>query len=466
VIARSSQWTPREVCEAVCGSLSGAAETLIRGIATDTRDELRDHLFVALRGERFDAHRFVDSALNAGASALLVESAGLDDQEKEALSARTSLVEVQNSLVALGDLAAAHRRKFANPTIALTGSNGKTTTKEMIASILSCEHQVLKTEGNYNNLIGLPMTLLGLDHSHELAVIEMGMNAPGEIARLTEITQPDVGLITNIGPAHIGMLGSLEALISAKAELLDELGSGAVAVVSADHEAIAAKIRPGMKTLTFGSSRKADVCLTETQLTSTGQQLKLRTPNSSLEIYLPYPGAHNAMNAAAAIAAVLALEKNISDESITNGLAQLSNVARRMELRSIGPYLVVDDCYNANGDSMVAAIETVSALAEARGARWVAVLGEMRELGTWSQSEHERVGQTLKDHDVSLLAAFGERAAPMIEGQKSSRHESEDFEGLCDWIIPLLEAQDLILLKGSRGTRMERFIERLQSEVG
>jgi len=465
VIARSSQWTPRGVCEAVGGSLSGAVDALISGVATDTRDELKDHLFVALKGERFDAHKFVETAIDSGASALLVEKAGLDEQEKTKLANRASLVEVQDSLYALGDLAAAHRRKFKIPIIALTGSNGKTTTKEMIASILDREHEVLKTEGNYNTLIGLPMTLLGLDSRHELGVIEMGMNARGEIARLTEIAAPDVGLITNVGPAHIGMLGSLEEVVLAKAELFDGLSENAVAVASVDHENIASKVRPGMRTFTFGTTPNADVYLEDTQFSPVGQRLFLKTPKGSLEIELPYPGTHNAINAAAAIAAVLAVDADVSNDALINGLRNVSNAARRFDLKSIGDYLVVDDCYNANGDSMVAAIETVSKLATERGSRWVAVLGEMRELGEWSQSEHERVRDSLIANNASAVAAFGKESGPMTVGIKQSLHEPENFEVLCDWMLSRLQPKDVVLVKGSRGIRMERFIERLESEV-
>jgi UDP-N-acetylmuramoyl-tripeptide--D-alanyl-D-alanine ligase len=469
MIARSSSWTPREVCEAVGGSLSGEAQANIRGIATDTRDELTEYLFVALKGERFDAHDFLDKAVAAGASALLVESDGIDDNEKQLLSKSASIVEVDDSLFALGELAATHRQRSKIPIIALTGSNGKTTTKEMIASILACEHHVLKTEGNFNNLIGLPMTLLGLTSKHDVGVIEMGMNARGEIQRLTQITEPAIGLITNVGPAHIGKLGSMEQVIRAKAELFEGLTPGTTAVFCADDDRFYPLVPDGVQAVTFGFTEGADVCVQSARRSQKGQTLIFRVPEGEFEVELPYPGRHNAINAAAAVASVLALEPKTSFETFRRGLSNVNNAARRLELKQVGSYLVVDDCYNANGDSMVAAIETVASIAEERGVRWVAVLGEMRELGAWSESEHARVGSALCENKVAVAGVFGPEALPMLreisDPSAVCRHEPRDFAQLYDWVNKQLESEDVILVKGSRGTKMERFIEQLQSEV-
>ena len=469
MISKSSLWSAPQISSSVNGLLFGNAEVQISGVATDTRDDLENCLFVALSGERFDAHDFLDAAITKGAVACLVEGAKISKDLTERFSKKCAFISVPDTLKALGDFAQAHRQESSASVIGLTGSNGKTTTKEMIASILSQEFQTLKTEGNYNNLIGLPMTLLRLDKNHECGVIEMGMNARGEIRRLAEVTEPEVRLITNIGPAHIGELGSIEQIALAKAEIFESVRPDDTAVFPKDEVLLADLIPKTCKHISFGNQKNADVSAVSLRHHDSGQDIQLIGPEFSFEVTLPYPGIHNATNAAAAVASVIAARPNIKTSSIKSGLEQVTNAARRLEITTVGSYLVVDDCYNANGDSMIAAIHTVAALAQKDNRRWVAVLGEMRELGEWSVIEHRRVGDALSQCGVGLVSTFGAGAEEILIGMGSEsseqNHEELDINKLCDWVITQLQPGDLILVKGSRGAQMERFIERLKSEV-
>lgn len=474
MITRAARWTSQGVADATGGTLTGRPRRALDGVSTDSREPLDNRLFVALSGPRFDAHDFLDQAVAKGAKALLVDKGRV--QKARLPEGDYDVIAVKDVLTALGDLGRAHRRRWARPVFALTGSNGKTTTKEMAASILDVSRSVMKTEGNLNNLIGVPMTLLGLDDHHEVAVVEMGMNRLGEIARYTEIVEPDVGVIINIGPAHIGELGSIQNIAKAKGELYLGLPPQAQMVVNADDplvlmQAQAAK-RPAHRTRTFGLAPHANVRVVSAEEQATGgQMLALMVDGRPVKAHLPVSGAHNAQNAAAAVALVTAhSDVDVSLEDIAAGLEGVKVVGGRMQTESIGPYLVVDDSYNANSASMQAAIETLAKQATVQSRRLVAVVGEMRELGAFSDGEHRRVGDTLGRHGAAIAAVFGPEAAPLAEAAAragvTTRHEADDADALFGWLKAQLQDGDLILVKGSRGIRMEQFIERMKEEVG
>lgn len=450
MIARASQWSAAEVARAVGGALSGPEDLQLTSVSTDTRDALSHSLFVALVGERFDAHDFLDRALDGGASALLVS-------RDVAAPPGVAVIRVEDTLFALGELARAHRARMNTRVIGLTGSNGKTTTKEMLGAILQVGWRTLKTEGNLNNLIGVPMTVLGATPEHEVAVIEMGMNTPGEIGRYTEIADPDVGLVINVGPAHIGRLGSMQAIAEAKGELYAGLRPDAIAVVNADDPWVVKVASVVPRRVTFGRDR-GEVRLLDVVSTEGGQRISVSVDGDRIEGTIPFEGAHNAMNATAAIAAAHALGAPL--EWAAQGLPNAARVARRLSFEAVGPYLVVDDCYNANAASMAAAIETVAARAKREGRRFVALLGEMRELGTFSDQQHEAVGRLAAQH-AQVVASFGPLAKPI-----GGHHEPEDADALYVWLKAELMDGDVILVKGSRGIRMEQFVERLREEVG
>lgn len=471
MIARPASFLAGSVADAVGGTLLGDGARRFSGLGTDTRDPLKEALFVALCGARFDAHDFLGQALQAGATGLLVSDKGWS---KAGLAATDlSVIVVQDTLRALGDLANAHRRRQAVPVFAITGSNGKTTAKEMAASILGAAQPCLKTQGNLNNLIGLPLTLLGLQDEHRSAVVEMGMNQPGEIARYTEIAEPDAGLVLNVGPAHIGRLGSLEAIAAAKGELFAGLGGAAMAVVNLDDARVVqqAESVPAARRRTFGRSLGAEVRLVQERgLPEGGQQITLEVLGERLQARLPLEGAHNALNAAGAVALVGARPDlfSVSMDHMRAGLEATTVPGGRFALQRLGTVWVVDDCYNANRASMEAALQTASAMAKAKGVRLVALLGEMRELGDFSNDEHAAVGARAAQLGISAVAAFGPMAAPMAEaaaaGGIAAHHEAEDELALFQWAKAHWQANDVILLKGSRGIQMERFIAHIAGE--
>jgi UDP-N-acetylmuramoyl-tripeptide--D-alanyl-D-alanine ligase len=475
VIVRASEWTSGEVAAAVGGRLYGDAERRLGGVATDSRDPLADQLFVALVGERFDAHEFLDQVIDKGAGALLISRTSLKvtPESRVRWSAKVPLIEVDDSERGLGDLAKKHRQKLSTALVhAITGSNGKTSTKEMLAAILESAGSVLKTEGNLNNLIGLPMTLLGAKASHRSLVLEMGMNARGEIARLVEIADPDVGLITNVGPAHVGELGSIEAVAEAKGEMYAGLDRRrAIAVVNLDDTWITEMAaRAGInQRRTFGRHADADVRVVARTPLEIGQRVELSVDGRTILFDLPYPGAHNALNAAAAVATATA-RTTLDPEAIARGLAAAHRVSGRLIVEPLGPYWIVDDCYNANAASMLAAIDTIRERVESTGGRLVALLGEMRELGVFSDEEHARVGAACAAARAAIVAAFGPNAGPIAAAARAGgvsdvSFEAEDVEALLGFVVQRLRAGDVILVKGSRGIHMERFIARLKEVV-
>lgn len=468
MIARAASFLPDEIATATAGQVEAGAAPADRpfaGVATDTRDPLENGLFVALVGARHDAHHFLKAAVDAGATGLLVERARFEAAGgRDTVGREVAVFFCADTTWGLGQLGQHHRRRLKTPLIAVTGSNGKTTTKEMLAAIAGVEEVVHATPGNLNNLIGLPLTLLGLEPTHTLCIAEMGMNALGEIARLTEIAEPDLGLVTNVGPAHIGELGSLGKIAEAKGELYRGLPDGAVRVFNADDPRVSAAalaLGPGRG---FGKAASADVRVLESTPRGEGQDLSLSIDGAELSVQLSLPGAHNALNAAAAAAAMTAPggPVRVSSSSIASGLAAVKPAHGRLSVKNIGPWRVIDDSYNANAASTLAAISTAQALAG--GGRWVAALGEMRELGTFSEAAHAEVGRAAAEAGAACLAAFGPGAAPAARAFGGpSRHEAEDFDALADWLMGQLREGDSILVKGSRGSRMERLVERLEA---
>ncbi|MCK6549337.1 UDP-N-acetylmuramoyl-tripeptide--D-alanyl-D-alanine ligase [Myxococcota bacterium] len=483
MIHRASPWTTAELARATGGELAGPPSVFCSGVCTDTRDALSGTVFVALQGERFDAHDFLTDAISRGAVALLVSKAGLARARASGFVPEPGypIIEVDDTLFALGELGRFHRRRVKPRVLALTGSNGKTTTKELLAAIVGVSRRTLKTEGNLNNLIGVPMTLLGLGDEHEVAVVEMGMNVPGEIARYTAIAEPDVGVIVNVGPAHIGNLGSLDAIGDAKGELFHGMDrEKAIAVVNADDPQVVRVARAAdvAHQRTFGWSDGADVCVLswapvfDADTGLAGGRAIYSVDGQRIEVELPFAGRHIAMNAAAAIATATATTDagawSVSLDDVVRGIPRARGAGRRMSFEPVGPYLVVDDCYNANSASMLAAFETVSSRIAALGGRFVAVLGEMRELGAHSRDEHAKVGRAVAERGAAIVAALGTEARALADaaGAPEVRWEERDADALWAWLRPQLRAGDVVLVKGSRGMKMERFVDWLRAHAG
>ncbi len=428
-------------------------------VTTDSRDVRRGDLFVGIRGERFDGQAFADQALLAGACAVMVEPGA------RILTPGAPVLEVDDTRLALGRLAAFWRNRFVSPLIAVTGSNGKTTVKEMLASILrqvAGESCVLATAGNLNNDIGLPLTLLRLDSGHRYAVVEMGMNHLREIAYLSSLARPTVAVISNAGSAHIGKLGSVDAIARAKGEIFEGLDKTGTAVINSD-DVFADYWRGlarGRSVVDFGLESKAAISATY-ELTAFGSLVTFRNPRGQFVATLRIPGLHNIRNALAAAACAYALDA--PEAAIAAGLASYAGVKSRLQRkRHSSGALVIDDSYNANPDSMQAAIAVLAAYP----GHTIFVMGDMGELGDSAEAMHAAVGEFAKRSGVQALLALGEKSASAARSfGKGARHFS-DIDELISALADGLQSGSTVLVKGSRFMRMERVVEALGAVNG
>lgn len=455
-------WTLAQIAAATQGRILGEgeiAELAVDGLTTDTRAVTAGQLFVALAGERFDAHDFLADALAGGARALLVSDA-------TRLPPGIPAVLVQDTRLALGQLAAAWRAQFALPLIAVTGSNGKTTTKEMIASVLEAAFPgaVLATRGNFNNDIGLPLTLLSLHAGHKAAVVEMGMNRPGEIAYLTQLARPTVALVNNAQRAHLQGMGDLSEIAREKGSIFSGLAADGVAVFNADDAQAgiwqAQAENAGQKVLRFALAQAAEI---SGALTQRGLDfvLDIQTPVARAQIALAVPGRHNAGNALAAAAACLAA--GIALEPIVAGLQAFRGVKGRLQRRAgQSGAQILDDTYNANPDSVRAGIDV---LASTVGKKML-VLGDMGEIGEGSHQCHDEIGGYAKSQGVDRLYALGDASAQAVRNFGEGGRHFCSIEKLIAAVKKDLDADSTVLVKGSRFMRMERVADALAAEEG
>ncbi len=468
-------FTAADVERATGAAAPAGAPAAFAAVSMDTRSIPAGALFVALKGERFDAHAFLGEAKARGAGAAVV-------RKGTPAAAGLPLFEVDDTLRSLGALAAFHRRRFAIPVAAVAGSNGKTTTKEMLASILGTRGNALATEGNLNNEIGVPLTVLRMAPEHGAAVFELGMSAPGELARLTEITRPDAGVVTLVAAEHLEFLKDLDGVAEAEGELYRGLLPGSVAVVNADDArcvAQAERAAAGVRKILFGKSLLADVRLLRVEpLGVEGMKIFLegeeweagacrlvggsKLQRRSVEVTLGFVGEHNAMNAAAAAATALAL--SFSFEEISRGLALARPYSHRSRVvPGAGGITILDDCYNASPASMEAALATLASLVAGGKGRAVAVLGDMLELGSFEEDAHRALGRCARESGVALAAFFGPRSPLTFKEFRSSSSSAHftEVEALLAWLRPRLSPGDVILVKGSRGMKLERVVDAL-----
>ena len=456
------RFSDEQVLEATGGKkLRSGARASYSFVSTDTRTLEPGCLFVALKGERFDGHAFLAEAAKKGAGGALVAQAA----PIPALPEGFALFEVADTLGALGALARFHRLRFKGKVVAVGGSNGKTTTKELVGAVLAAHGPSLKTEGNLNNEIGVPLTLFKLEPQQKTAVIEMGMNHPGEMARLTEIVQPDVALLTVIQPEHLEGLGSLEGVAEAEGELFRNLRAEAIAVVNQDDPHIVAQAkRSSAMQITFGRAASAQVRLTAyVSRGGEGSTIRVQSREQEHEIRLGLVGEHNAMNAAAAFAVGQAL--GFSAETTIHGLESAKAHERRLNVVSApGGITVLDDCYNANPGSMGAALEVLRDLAkQGSGGRAQAILGDMLELGAQENEAHRALGEQTA-RMAQRAAFFGPRSAHAFEAARAKGLQTAhflDLPKLMEWLRQDLKSGDVVLVKGSRGMRLERAVEAL-----
>jgi UDP-N-acetylmuramoyl-tripeptide--D-alanyl-D-alanine ligase len=445
---------------------SGSGSERFRGVSIDTRSLATGDLFVAIVGPQFDAHRFLDTALAAGAGGLVVEAgrSPLPDAAKT-----LPCVAVPDTTRALGALARGHRSRFEGPVVALTGSSGKTTTKEMCAAVLGASAPCLATEGNLNNEFGLPLTLLRREAEHARVVVELGMNHRGEIARLAEIARPTVAVLTNVGSAHIEHLGSIEEIAAEKGDLFAALDEDGVAVANRDDALVSEQARRSRcRVLGYGRSAEADVRAEEERFLEQGlYEFSLVTHSGRIPVRVAGLGDTTVINALAAAAAGIACGLELDE--VAQGLAAYRPPSGRMtRLELASGATLIDDTYNANPQSMRAALESLARL-KGQG-RAAAVLGDMGELGESGEEAHVTTGGRTSELGIDFLVVLGERAGSYAKGARKAGMESDRIHEVRDHaeagriVRELTGPEDWILVKGSRAARMERVVELLSSE--
>lgn len=452
-----AEFSLEDICKAVNGKVANVASERFSGVTTDTRKVKPGDMFIALQGEHFDGHDFVLQAITNGASGVIVRNSNYVPSES-----KVSVVVVADTLKALQDLARFHRMRFDIPIIAITGSNGKTTTKDMIAAVLTSKYSVLKTEANYNNEIGLPLTLLNLNSDHEVAIVEMGMRGLGQIRELTNIAMPNIAVITNVGETHMELLGSIENIAIAKGELVDAIPSNGLVVLNADNKYVRnMKEKTIAKVLCYGIEEECETSAFNIRQDDRGTTFSVRNENHIYEVVLPALGRHNVYNALAAI--TIGFSLNLRIEDINYGFSKFVASDMRLSIVKLANYTVINDAYNASPLSTEAAIDTLMQIAKERK---VAVLGDMLELGEFAVEAHRKVGYKLAELGFDVVVTVGELSRHIAQAASEggckytkacATHEEAKLA-----LDEYLQANDTILLKGSRGMRMEKILEMLR----
>lgn len=446
----------------------GSADQTVQSISTDSRTVHPGACFVALVGERFDGHDFALEAAKKGASAVVVSRQRVS--LRAALPETVGVIAVADTTRALMQIAGGYRRRFSIPVVAVTGSNGKTSTKDMIAAVLARRHRVLATQKNYNNEVGLSLTLLQLESSHGVAVVELGMRAKGEIAALARAAAPSIGVVTNVGPVHIEKLGSLEEIASAKAELVEALPEEGVAFLNVDDDRVRAMSRrTRARVVTYGVGPGAAArAINVESMGLEGSRFDLLFRGDRLALTIPVPGQHQVMNAVAAAAVGLTL--GVPPDQVQEALATVRLTEMRLAVaRLTGGVVLVNDAYNASPLSTAAAL---GVLAEAEGARRVAILGDMLELGPLAAAAHREIGARAAEAGVDLLVAIGQHREEIAAGARAAGLESGAVVTLADakeaarLVSAWLQPGDVVLLKASRGVRLERVAEAITAQWG
>jgi len=467
-----AQWgkiSLRELGSALGGrQISGSPDTIIGGLSTDTRSITPGQMFLALRGENYDGHNFLKEAVNAGAAGIIVEA---ENNRYQELSVNNMpIITVSSTLEALGDLASWWREQWGKRVIAITGSNGKTTTKEMAASILSLKEHTMRSPGNFNNLVGLPLTILSLKQEHRTAVLEMGMNRVGEIARLTQIAKPDIGLITNVARAHLEGLGDLQGVAEAKGELLAEMSEDSTAILNGDDEktmGLASKFRGPV--ITFGLGKINRVRAVDIRRVGDhAQAFTVCINDKNVPVTINLPGIHNVFNAlgGAAIASCMSVQR----ELISRGLEEFQGANGRFQVIPLsGDIIIIDDTYNSNPSSLMAALQ---ALKDVKSSGLVIGLGEMLELGKESSKHHVDAGDLVARMGVRYLVVLGEHGREMIEGARKAGmdrkqiHLAATLTEMTDALKGNIRDGDTVLLKGSRRMALDKVVAALEKHFG
>lgn len=446
-----------DACGGIYHGTEAAKEKTIAEITTDSRKAGKDSLFVAIKGERVDAHKFIPAVFKQGALCVISE------QELEAPAG--AYIQVESSLQAIKDIAEFYRKQLDIKVVGITGSVGKTSTKEMIASVLSEKYRVLKTLGNFNNELGLPLTVFRLREEDEIAVLEMGISHFGEMHRLSKIARPDICVITNIGQCHLEFLGDRDGILKAKTEIFDYLAPAGTIVLNGDDDKLATLQEvKGIQPVFFGID--SDRMISATQIHSLGLKgiaCRICTGQGDFDVTIPIPGYHMVYNALAGTAVGLSL--GMTTEEIKRGIEKLESLSGRFHIIETDNYTVVDDCYNANPVSMKASLKV---LGDALG-RKVAILGDMGELGENEQQLHEEVGVAAGQQGIQLLICVGSLSEGMARAAKETNPQMEvihkqTLEEAIDSLQQCLKQEDTILVKASHFMHFEKIVEVLTKQ--
>ena len=446
------------VAELLHGSGEFDGKALATGYSIDTRTIKQGDLFFAVKGERLDGHDYVEAALSAGAVGAIVR--------KDALarySCKTRLLAVEDTLLALQHLGAAVRRIWGKTLIGITGSAGKTTTKETIAHVLASKLRVHKTQGNFNNHFGLPLNLLQLEPEHDVAVIEMGMSHAGEITALAAIAKPDIGVVTNVGPVHLEFFENIAGIARAKYELIESLPSGGIAVLNADDPYVSQFGRDFHgKVITYGIHKPADICAQNVEhLGPQGSRFDVVIEGMREPVTFPLVGEHNILNALAAVA--VALEQGISPSGAVSALSTMAPVDKRGEILEIGGATVINDCYNSNPKALQSMVDALVAMP---AQRHIVVAGEMLELGPTGAELHRESGRYIAKRGVARVIGVRGLAQELVEGAREGGAKA-DFvttpEEAGERMAQELRPGDAVLFKASRGVRLEKGLELFKS---
>lgn len=449
------------VCRACGGELIGrAGDIQVLRVCTDSRRVRAGDLFIAIKGEKFDAHDFVGDVIAKGATAVVVE-------RSRAAQGNAAVIAVEETRRALGQLGARYRRDFQIPVIAVGGSNGKTTTKELIAAVLRQEFPTVWSEASFNNDIGVPLTLLKIEPQHRAAVLEVGTNHPGELSALVRLIEPTIGVITSIGREHLEHFGDVEGVAKEEGWLAELLPSNGVLFLNGDSEwSDAIARRSSARVMRVGAGTRNDWRGEFVEMRETGVRFRVTCPRKDFdgEYEVGLLGRHQVTNAAFALA--VAAELGVSVEKVRMGLANAKPPKMRMQYWEAGGIRVLDDCYNANADSMLAALQTLADLPSS-GKR-IAVLGDMAELGEHTRGAHEEIGKRAAELRIDRVIAVGKFAQQTADAAAEGGLEAEIFSDVAaaaNELPKLVKAGDLVLLKASRATALERVGEALKNRA-
>lgn len=452
----------KRISQAVSGEMRNCgdcADKLISSVSTDTRTIQSGAIFIALRGENMDGHNYLSTAIEKGAVCCIAEKTA-------DIPSGIPVILVESTGQALLDLAGAYRAEFNIPVIAVTGSVGKTSTRGMIASVLSQKYKTLSTDGNLNNEIGVPHTLFKLSYAHQIAVIEMGMSHFGEISRITAATRPNTAVITNVGEAHIENLGSRENILKAKMEVLEGMDIGSSVIMNGDNDMLwSINGTLDYEMLYYGiKNSKCDIIAEKAKTYSEGSEFTFRIDNCEYTAVLNVPGAHHIYNALSAI--LVGMTYNVPIDDIIRGIREFMPIGMRQATVRLDKYTLIKDCYNANPTSMKSGLEVLSL--KQTDKRRVACLGDMLELGVISPKAHEDVGRLIPDYNVDCLITVGERAKLIARGaieaglKEDCVYCFDTNEELCRKLFEILQDGDTILLKASRSMHLEQVAEFLE----